>query len=125
MQIAVLRAQLGNIQLLVNDDQHLRQRERFEHIVAGSGFHGFHGGFNGPECGHHHDWQGRIVPLDGLQKFQAVHAGKLEIGNDEIDRIFAQQLESGFGVSGGERGETVLAEIQLQQTAHLGFVFDN
>ena len=51
--------------------------------------------------------------------------GSFRSVSDQIDRVLAQQFQAGFGVSGGKRGEAVLAEIQLEQAAHLGFVFDN
>ena len=38
-------------------------------------------------------------------------ARKFEIGQDQIDGIFAQQLEAGFCIFGGERGESVVAKV--------------
>ena len=116
---------LLDIQLFVDDHPHLGQRKRLQNVVAGAGLHGLDGGFDAAECGHHHDRKRRILALDGLQKFQTVHAGKFQVGQNQVDGIFAQQFETGLGVSGGKRGESVVAEIQLEQAAHLGFVFDD
>ena len=54
-----------------------------------AGFHGIDRSFDAAECSHYNDWQSRVPALDGLQKLQPVHAGKLEIGQDEVDGIFA------------------------------------
>jgi hypothetical protein len=52
----------------------------FKHVIAGPGLHGFDGGFDTAERGHHDHRQSGILALDGLQEFQAVHAGKLQVG---------------------------------------------
>ena len=124
-QRAVLFAQIADIQLFVDHHPHLGQGKRFQNVIAGARLHGVDRGFNTAKRSHHDDGQSRVLALDGLQKFQTVHAGEFQIGQDEIDGIFAQQLEAGFGVFGGERGKSVVAEIQLEQPAHLGLVFDN
>ncbi len=36
-----------------------------------------------------------------------------------------EQLQSRFSVAGGKRFKAVVAEIQLKQASHLGFVFDD
>src|SRR4029077_10289049 len=73
----------------------------------------------------HNDGQCSILALDRLQKLQAVHAGKFEVGQNQIDGILTQKFEAGLGIFGGEGGEAVVAEIQLEQAAHLGLVLDN
>ena len=124
-QRPVLLAQVADVQFLVDHHPHLAQRKRFQHIIAGSGLHGFHCGLHGAESRHHHHRQRRILPLDRLQELQTIHARQFQIGHHQIDGVLAQKLQPGLGVSGGKRGEAVLAEIQLEQAAHLGFVFDN
>ena len=109
----------------MDDHPHLGQRKRFQNVVAGPGLHGLDGGFDTAESGHHHDRQNCVLTLNGLQKFQTVHAGKFQVGQDEIDGMFAQQFEAGFGISGRNRGESVVAKIELEQAAHLGLILDD
>ncbi len=122
---AVLLAQAGVIELLVNHHPHLGERERLEDVVAGAGFHRLHSSFNRPECGHDDNRQRGILLLGGLQKFEPVDAREFQVGEDEVNRFGSEQLQSRFGVAGGERFEAVVAQVQLKQASHLGFVFDD
>ena len=124
-QRAILFAQARVIEFLVHHHPHFGEGERLEDVVAGSGFHGLDRGLDGPERGHDDDGQRGILLLGGLQKFEPIHAGKFEIGEDEVNGFGGEQLQTSFGVSGGERLETIVAEVQLEQAAHLGFVFDD
>jgi hypothetical protein len=122
---AILLAQAGVIEFLVDDHPHFGEGERFEDVVAGSGFHGLNGGFNRTERGHDHDGQCGILLLDGLQELEAIHAGELEVGKDEMNGFGGEQFQSSFSVAGGKRFEAVVAQVQFEQAAHLGFVFDD
>ena len=124
-QRAVFFSQIADIQLLVNHHPHLGQRKWFQHVIAGPRLHRLNRGFHGTEGRHHHHRQCRILTLDRLQKFQSIHARKLQIGNHEVNGILPQQLQSGLGVPGGESREPVLAKIQLKQPPHLGLILDN
>jgi hypothetical protein len=110
-QRAILFPQIANIQLFVDDHPHFGERKRLQHVIAGAGFHGFHRGLHAAKCGHHDDGKRCVLALDGLQKFQPIHARQFQIGHDQINGILAQQLESGFRILGGKRGESILAEI--------------
>ena len=61
---------------------HFRERKRLQDVIAGAGFHGFDCGFDGAEGGHHNDGQGGLLALYRLQKFEAAHAGKFQVGDD-------------------------------------------
>ena len=61
----------------------------------------------------------------GLQKFQAIHARQLEVGDHQVDRTVLQQLQAGFRILGGHGLETVVSQIKFQEAAHFRFVFDN
>ena len=124
-QRAILLAQAGVIELLVHHHAHFGEREGLEDVVAGSGFHRLNCGFNRAERGHDNDRQRGILLLGSMQKFESADAGKFEIGENEMNRFGIEQLQTSFGVSGRERFEAVVAEIQLEQAAHLGFVFDD
>ena len=100
-------------------------RKRFQNVVAGAGLHGLHCGLNTAE-GSHHDYRQRcVLVLNTVQELQSIHARKFQISQNEIDGVFAQQLQAGLSVFGGERRESVVAEIQLEQAAHLGLIFDD
>ena len=109
----------------MDDHPHFSERKWLQHVVAGAGLHGLDCSLDAAERGHHDHGHGRVLALDGLQKLLAVHAGKFQVGQHQIDGIFAQQLQSGLGVSRGKRGESVVAKVQLEQAAHLGFVLDD
>src|SRR5437879_4916837 len=74
---AILFAQTPDIQLFVDHHAHFVERKRLQHIIAGSGFHGFYGSFDSAKGSHDDDRQGGIESPNCLQKFQPVHAGKL------------------------------------------------
>jgi hypothetical protein len=124
-QRTVFFTQVADVKFFVDDHAHFAERKWLQDVVAGSGFHGFDGGFNRAESGHHYDWQRGILVLNDVQEFQAVHARKFEVGQNKIDVILVQQFCRAFGVASRERGEAVFGEIQLKQAPHLGFVFDN
>ena len=124
-QRAILLAQAGVVEFLAHHHAHFGERERLEDVVAGAGLHRLDRGFNRPERGHDDDGQRGILLLGGLQKFEPADAGKFEVGENEVNGFGGEQLQSSFGVAGGERFEAVVAEVQLQQPAHLGFVFDD
>ncbi len=54
----------------------------------------------------------------GLKKFEAAHAGQLEIGDDDVERLFGEQLKACFGVGGGAGIKTFLGELQIEQAPH-------
>src|SRR5215472_16935812 len=60
-----------------------------------------------------------------MQKFQATHARQFQVGQDQIYGLVTENLERRFGILGRERAEAVFSEIQFEQAAHLGFVFDD
>src|SRR5579863_6551882 len=124
-QSSVFRAQLTNAKLLVDHKLDLFKGKWLEHIVAGSIFHGLDSRFHVAVGGHHHHGSFGVAVTDGLQKFETGHAWKLEVRKDEIHGFLLEDLQSGFGVASGEGGPAFLGEVELQQAAHLGFVFDN
>jgi hypothetical protein len=60
-----------------------------------------------------------------VQKFESVHAGELEIGHHKIDSFLPQELQALLGVGRGEHAMAFLAQIEFEQAAQLGFVFDD
>ena len=124
-QRPIFLAQVVDVQFLADHHAHLAERKWFQHVVAGSGFHGFDGRLYRTKGRHYHHWHRRVLAFYCLQEFQAVHARQLEIGDHEVNCVFAQKFQPRLCVAGGERGEAVLAEIQFEQAPHLGFVFDN
>ena len=121
----VLFPEIAHVQFLMDDDAHFRQGERLEHVIAGPRLHGLHGSFDAAKSGHDHHGQRGILPFHRLQKLQPVHAGELQVGEDQIDGILAQQFESGLRVLGRVRAEPVLPKVQLKQPPHLGLILHN
>ena len=122
---AIFFAQFARVELLANDEDHLGERERFQDVVARAHLHRFDGGFDRAVGRHHDNRDGGVDALGGLEEFEAVHARKAKIRDDEIDFFRGQELEAGFGVGGGLRGEAFFTEIELEEAAELGFVFDD
>src|SRR5487761_66292 len=122
---AILFAQLVGIQLLTNDERHLRQRKWLQHVIARAHLHRFDGGFDRAIRRHDDDGKGSVYALDRLQKFEAVHAGKPEVGYNEVNLFAIQKSQAFFSVGCYMRGKSFFAEIELEQAAHFGFIFDN
>ena len=122
---AVLFTEAVGVEFLANDEDEFGKGERLQDVVARADFHGFDGGFDRAVSGHDDDGRGGIRALYGLQEFEAGHAGKLEIGDDEIEVVFGEKLKAGFGVGGGLGDEAFVGELELEQAAKLGFVFDD
>ena len=124
-QRTVLFLEARVVQLLAHDHAHLGQRKRLEHVIAGARFHRFDCGLHRAERGHDHDRQGGVLPFRSLQKFQPAQARQLEVGEHQMHRLGGEQLQRGLGIAGRERFEAILAEVQLEQTAHFCFIFDD
>ena len=124
-QRSILDPQALHIQFLVHHHAHFVERKRLQNVVAGARFHGLDRGLDGPERGHDDDRHRGLEAFHRLQKIQSIHARQLEIGDHQVDRTALQQLQAGFGVFRGQGLETVVSQIELQEAAHLGFIFDN
>ena len=121
----VLFPEIAHVQFLMDDDAHFRQGERLEHVIAGPRLHGFDRSLNAAKSRHDNHRERGILPFHRLQKLQPVHAGKLQVGQHQIDGIVAQQFESGLRVLGRVRAEPVLPKVQLKQPPHLGLILHN
>ena len=66
-----------------------------------------------------------LVRFTACKNSRPVHARQLEVGHDQIDLFLPQDVQAGFGVGGRQDGVALLRKVQLQQTPHLGFVFNN
>ena len=66
-----------------------------------------------------------VGAFDGLQEFDAAHAGQFEIGDDQVELIGIEEFEGGFGIGDGLGAKVLVGELELEQAAHFGFVFDD
>ncbi len=124
-QRAVLLAQAVDVQFLAEDELHLLQREGLQHVIAGAGLHGLDRRLDRAVRRHHHHGNRGVGALHGLQEFQAIHARQFQVGHDQIDLFLPQDVQAGFGIRRREDGVALLGQVQLQQTPHLGFVFND
>ena len=124
-QIAIFFAQLVRIQFLADYQHKLSERERFQHVIAGADFHRFDGGFNRAKGGHDDDGHCCVGAFDGLQEFDAAHAGQFEIGDNQVELIGIEEFEGGFGVGDGLGAKALIGELKLEKAAHFGLVFDD
>jgi len=124
-QVAIFFAQGVGGQLLADDENELGERKRFEDVIAGARLHGVDGGLDGAVGGHHDDRNAGVDTFERVEKFEAGHAGELEIGDDDIGGVLAEDLQGGFGVGCDAGLKTFLGELELEEAAHLGFVFDD
>ena len=74
---------------------------------------------------HQDDLGFRAAPVQAGDHVEPRHAGQAEIGEHQVDGILVQQFQAGFGIAGGESGETLLAQIHFEQAPHFRFVFDD
>ena len=120
------RAVDGRSSSLCTTSAHLGERERLQHVVAGAGFHGLDGGFDRAVGGHDDDRQTRhSVRFAACRNSRPLMPGSFRSVRTRCDWLGREQLQSGFRVAGRERLEAVVAQVQLEQAAHLGFVFDD
>ena len=66
-----------------------------------------------------------LARFTACEEFDAAHARELEIGDDEVELIGIEEFESGFGVGDGLGAKVLVSELQLEEAAHFGFVFDD
>src|SRR4029077_17390739 len=124
-QVAIFFAQVVGIELLADYQDQFSKRERLQDVVAGADFYGFDGGFNGAVGGHDDYRDGGVGAFHGLQEFQAGHAGEFEVGDYQVEVVFLEKLQAGFGVGGGGGAVTFVGELEFEKTAQFGFVFDD
>ncbi len=114
-----------NVQFLAEDELDFLHAKGLQHIIAGARLHGLNRRLHRAKGGHDHYGQRGVGAFHRLQEFQAIHPGQLEVGHDQIDFFLPQDIQAGFGISGGQNGIALLRQVQLQQTPHFCFVFNN
>src|SRR4029077_15437382 len=60
-----------------------------------------------------------------MQKIEPADAREFEVGEHEVNGLGGKQFHSSFGIARRERFEAIVAQVQFEQPAHLGFVFDD
>ena len=122
-QLAILVAQLADFQRLFHHGHQVIERKRLGQKIDRAGLHGLHRVFDGAERGHDDHGRVRVLAAQFVEQLQAVHAGQLQIGEDQVGASASlQAFLGGAGlldfVAGG-------GQMQLDHAAELFFVFDH
>jgi hypothetical protein len=95
-QLASLAPQRLLLEHLVEHDHELVEVERLGQVLGGTGAHRIDGRRHRTERGHH-DHRGRVLHrAELLDQLDAIHAGHLEVGDDDVRSealVLAERLE--------------------------------
>ena len=98
-QLSIFVAQFTDFEGFFDNDGKVVERKRLGNEIDRAFFHRLDGVFNGAERGHHDDGRVRVLATQFFDEGEAVHAGKFEVGEDEVD--IGGEFESVLGGRGG------------------------
>ena len=98
-QLAIFVAQLADFERFFHHHGQVIERKRLGQEIDRAVLHRLHGVFHGAEGGHHDHRRVGVLRLQFFEQRQAVHAGQLQVGQDQVD--VAGELPAFFGRAGG------------------------
>jgi hypothetical protein len=122
---AVLLQQTEALQRLLDDQLQLVDVERLLDEVVGAELEGLARRLDGREGGHHHDGHLGEEIAHGAQQLDARHVRHLDVRDDQVGRLRAQQRQSGAPVLGRADLMARPSEDQRQQLPHALFVVND
>ena len=110
---------------LADHDLELIHGKGLGYVVMGTKFHGLHCRFDRGVCSDHQDRNLGIVFSYMLEKFDPVHSGHVDIGDDQIPVLVRKGLES-FASIGARCGSVaLLLHYTSEQAPHPRFIIHN
>ena len=124
-QLCDLFPQLAGLEGLLDNNRQLVKVERLVDIVICTKAHSFHGSLENTE-GRDHDHDNFAVDLlDFLQDLETIHAGQLDIEQNQLRGIILHLLDSLLATGCSNHIVTLLHQRLFERPADQMFIIDN